>query len=567
MIGEWLLEPGAGRLSCAEQSVTLRPQLVELLLSLTRRAGSVVSKQELIEQVWNGRSISESALTRAITELRHALGDSIGEPRYIETIPKRGYRLLAATSPALAAEPNTCSLAVVPFANLTGDAGVEPLCSGLAEEIIHSLSQVPGIAVVARTSAFAVCDQVSDIREVGRKLGVRYVLEGSIRRSQSRLRVAVQMVDSRDGLQTWSQRFEVGENDAFTVEDEISIGVVEYLKLRLEPEASARLLNRLPARGEAQTLTRMGRFVLGKRTPGSRAEAQRLFEEAIKHDPAYAPAWAGMAEGEVLAAFLGFDIPGRALPRARDAARNAIRLDAGCGEAYTALGWSLATHERDYTAGLQALRRGVELSPGSSLAHYWLGIILGSVRRLDEAWQEFSLALALDPLSLAMRSNAGLLLFWMGRYHESLASFRHILMVEPAFPLALVHGSRVLSQLGQHEEAIEWAGKVAATGFLAGIGAFGYVLGRAGEVQRAREVLEQLTQLSRQRYVNPFLMAAVHAGLGELEPACEWLEVSARDSDPMFAMNFPDPSFGPVHEHPRFQQILARYPLPDGQSL
>lgn len=561
-VGEWLVHPDLGLIEGHGGSRYLRPQVMDLLLLLARSPGSIVSKEEIIDAIWHRRFTAESSLTRAVAELRKALGDSPQPAQYIENHPKRGYRLVAEVHPvedAAAAQP---SLAVLPLESPAGEPDPARLGEGISEAIITILAGVAGLAVMARTSSFAAELRSADPREVGRTLGVQYVLDGSVRREQGIYRITILLVEAESGRLLWTERFDRMAENLFALEDEIARLTLANLQVALSPDEQARLASGGTSNSDAHALHRLGRYHLGQRTPSALVEAIRCFEQALARDGGYAAAWSGMADAFSILGFLGFAAPDETYPRVRDAAQRALELDPGMGEAFTSLAAARGIHERDWRGACDLFAEGCRLAPQSSHGHLWYGIFLALLGRFDEAWVELQAARRLDPLSLPVLANIGLLFYFMGRNDEAAECHRHVLALDPHFPLALVHLGRALLHGGDAEEAIVPLQSSAATGFTWAMGFLGMALGRAGRSQEARHVLAQFERLETSRYVSPLLRACVHLGLGEHETACGQVEAALGANDPLLAVLRVDPLFNPLRAHPRFVAVMEALAFP-----
>ncbi|MDD1632596.1 MAG: winged helix-turn-helix domain-containing protein, partial [Methylococcaceae bacterium] len=266
-LGEWSVQPRLGRISNSNGTVHLRPLLMDLLLLLARSPGRAVSKEEITRAVWGRRFLADSALTRLVAELRQSLGDDPECPRFIETIPKRGYCLIAAVvgdlRPAAPVDVQP-SIAVLPFLDMAREKDQEYFCDGLAEELTNALTRLCGLRVIARTSAFSFKGKAVDVREIGRQLNVGAVVEGGVQRSAGRLRITVQLIETADGGHLWSDRFDLGASDIFAIQDEIARAVVSALRIKLPGLEETRLMRRHTQDLEAHDLYLRGRYMAAR---------------------------------------------------------------------------------------------------------------------------------------------------------------------------------------------------------------------------------------------------------------------------------------------------------------
>ena len=315
------------------------------------------------------------------------------------------------------------SVAVLPFANMSADPEQEYFCDGMAEEITNSLSQLDGLRVVARTSAFAFKDEKVDLREVGRKLDVGAVLEGSVRKAANKVRITAQLINVSDGYHLWSERYDRELADVFEIQDEISLAIVEKLRLELLGKERDDLLRHYTENVVAYDLYLEGRFHWNTRSKAGMERAVHLFDKAIEIDPAFALAYAGLADGYSIMADNTYGPPDELFPKAKDAALRALELDDSLGEAYASLGLVLETYERDRKGAREALQKAIALKPNYATAHHWYCMHLAMGGRYDEALEEIDIARKLDPLSLPVRMGGGWALIGARRYEEATRGF------------------------------------------------------------------------------------------------------------------------------------------------
>jgi len=338
------------------------------------------------------------------------------------------------------AAPTAASVAVLPFVDLSPDRGGAYLGDGMAETIINALANVPGLNVAARTSAFSFRDKAEDVREIGKQLGVATVLEGSVQRAGSHLRVTAQLIKTSDGLHLWSQNFDRDAADIFAVQDEVARAVVAALPGR--SSGPARQQSRATHNQAAYESYLQGLFAWNRRTEADLRQAIRFFEQAIGQDSTYAEAWAGLADAYVLLPFYS-SVPTReAVPEAEAAAQRALALDPNLGAAHAALAYALMTYDWQWARADSEFRRAITLSPGDATAHKWYVDLLGITGRHDQAFREARRALELDPLSPNVIVLMGELYWNAGRDGEAEAEFRKALAINPEHPLALEYAMR-----------------------------------------------------------------------------------------------------------------------------
>jgi len=468
-----------------------------------------------------------------------------------------------AAVPGVAEAPRIPSLAVLPFANLSADKENEYFSDGLAEDIIDALTQVPGLRVMARTSAFAFRGKEQDIREIGARLNVEHILEGSVRRAGSRIRVTAQLVKASDGYHLWSQRFDRELTDVFAIQDEISQAIVEKLRLRLA--GNRPLVKRYTEDLAAYDLCLKARHHLLKLTREGLEVGRRYCQQAIALDPSYAPAYVVLVESYLSSAYWGFTNPRESLPRAKAAALEALRLDETIAEAHSALGAVLGTGEFDWHGSEREFRRALELNPSSAVVRYyyatWFLLPLG---RLEEALTEMRGALELDPLDPFYNSMVGYLLHATRQFEPAVAQLQHAIDLDPTFFFSYWQLSIPYALNGRLDEAIAAAEKAneLSGGDAMTLGLLGRAYGLAGRTAEARQLLEELEARRRLRHVPPSSIAMIHRGLGDLDKGLEWWARGVEERDLLLVTTLrTEPGYNPLRSHPAYQALLRKMNL------
>jgi TolB-like protein len=561
-VGDWLVEAALCRMSRGGPALHVRPRLIDLLVYLASNPGRVIGKDELLEHVWHGEFVVESVLARSVADLRRILDDEAATPRFIETIPKRGYRLIAPVRwPAGASRRDGPSIAVLPFSDLTAGGGQQYFCDGLVEELTTTLAGIPGLRVIARTSAFAFRDRPVDVREVGRQLDVKTVLEGAVQRADDRVRVTVQAIDTSDGSHIWSRRFDRPVASVFAIQDEIAQAVAAELEVEPRGGSDAALGRRRTIDAGADELYLRGRHLLQRRTAPALTAAAEYFGRAIERDPGHAPAHTGLAICHENLAFLGYVAPGDGFPKAMAAARRALQLDPVLAEPHAVLGLGLFVYAWQWDEAERALRRAIELGPSYALAHMAYSNVLAAVGRSRDAFAEAELAQDLDPLSPLACVVIAMRLGEARRFEGALEHLRATLAMNPEFGTVHLHLGRICCMLGRYDEA-ERHLRQAPAGFPLAIGLLGHVLARLGRRAEANEVLRQLARLSTERYVGAFPVALVHQGLGDLDTALEWYTKAFDAREGILIAAIVDPVTELLRSDPRFAPLVARMKLP-----
>jgi eukaryotic-like serine/threonine-protein kinase len=434
-------------------------------------------------------------------------------------------------SPVTTPHETRPTVAVLPFTDMSADRDLEYLCDGIAEEIINALMKVSGIRVTARTSAFRFKGAAEDIRTVGQALNASAVLEGSVRSAGNRLRIATQLINTEDGYQLWSERFDRTMDDVFAVQDEIAREVTNALQLTLSSGASRLLGAGRTDDPEAYTLYLKGRHFWSKRTEEGLRKSETCFISAIDRDPRFANAHAGLAETYVTLGLYGVVDPREAMPKARAEAQSALDLFPTSPGALATLGCVKAVHDWAWSDAEFCFRQAIEVAREAPSAHHWYAInFLVPLGRFAEADAHLRQALEADPLSAPISASFGLRSYFAHAYEPAVEELSATLAFEGTFAAAHLFSGLSLVELGRSEEAIA---AIATAMRLSGASpemhaAMGYACARAGQTSRAHDALDTLTALAAQRYVSPSLFAQIHAGLGETDAALDRLE-QARD--------------------------------------
>jgi len=459
------------------------------------------------------------------------------------------------------------SIAVLPFTNLSADRENEYFSDGLAEDIIDALTQVPGLRVMARTSAFSFRGKEVDVREIGARLNVEHILEGSVRRAGSRIRVTAQLVKASDGYHLWSQRFDREMTDVFAIQDEISQAIVEKLRLRLS--ADRPLIKRYTENLAAYDLCLKARYHLLKMTQEGREAGRRYCEQAIALDPNYALAYVVLSESYQWSLYWGSTDPREAYPLSKSAALHALRLDDTIADAHSALGTVLGSGEFDWDGAEREFNRAQELSPSSMAVRYdyaWCYALwyLFPQGRVEEALAEMRRALELDPLDPFYNTLVGYLLHCMRQFEPAVKQQQHAIDLDPTFFFAhwllaatYVNNGRFDEAIAAAERANELSGGNALT-----LGTLGSIYGRAGRPAEARRVLDELKARRRSAYVPACALAWAHFGVGALDRGLEWMARGVEERDPLLVTGLRGgPTYDRLRSLPAYQALLRKMNL------
>ena len=456
--------------------------------------------------------------------------------------------------------PKPKAIAVLPLANMSADPENEYFADGMTEEILNALAKVPGLQVASRSSCFAFKGKQVDIRQVGEKLGVASVLEGSVRKIGNRIRITAQLINVENGYHLWSETYDRQLEDVFAIQDEISRAIVEALKLRLVSDAERVVA---PTKNiEAFSLYLKGRFFFNKLSEPGLKKALDFFQLALLQDPGYARAYAGIAD---VWCNLADDwvAPDEAYPRAKAAAERALQRDPELGEAVTSIGKVLCWHEWNFAGAEEQLHRAVTLSPNYAEAHYVLGTALPLVGRLSEAIEAMRQALALDPLSSAYNEWLARFLLYSLDYHGAIAEAQKTLELdETSLRAPLYAGSAHLAQ-GNAELALQWYQR--AQGLEKSVRSYDAMIVRAlaalGRRDEAEAIMQRLDEESRQHYVRAEILAMGYAALADLDRAFDCLERAFQARSAGMIYLHLDPGYAPLRSDPRFADLVRRIGL------
>ena len=455
--------------------------------------------------------------------------------------------------------PSKPSIAVLPFTNLSDDRAQDYFCDGMAEEIINALAQVDGLRVVARTSAFSFRGKEQDIREIGRKLNVATVLEGSVRKANGRIRITTQLINVADGYHLWSEKYDRNMQDIFSIQDEIALTIVDRLKVRLLTQEKTRLTKRYTEDQEAYKLYLQGRYFWNRRFQGGLQKSIEFFQRAIARDPEYALAYVGVADAYNILGHLYLS-PMECYPVSKKAVETALAIDNSLAEAHAALGWLHTFHSWDFVAAEREFRLAVNLNPNYSDLREFFALLLGVLGRYDEGLAQVRRGLELDPVSLILNAVLGLAYYWGRRYDEALAQIHATLELEPEFFLAHLFKGLTLSAIGKWDESIDvfqHLVAVSAESPLA-LGHLGMACGLAGRTEEASQVLDRLSAAAEHRHVPPMYPALVLSGLGRLDEAFDRFEDACEQRDSWMPSLLHAPNADHLRSDPRFERLLAK---------
>jgi TolB-like protein len=563
-VGRWQVQPARNQLRDGETVRHLEPQVMDLLMFLASAEGRVVSKNEIIDGVWEGRFIAEATLTRSIADLRRALGDSSHRPQYIETIAKRGYRLIADVSGLdcrdQSLRPESC-LVVLPFNNL-GPESDRYFCDGLTEEIINVLTRLAGLRVISRTSSFAAQRRGGDIADIGRSLGVTHAIEGSVRRADGRIRVTAQLIQVSNHCHVWSERYDRAVSDVFAIQDEIAETIARRLELTLDGLSPRPAAPTTDMQAYAHFLEGKHHFLKG--TQEGMDRAKHCFAEAIRLDPRFGIAYDALAEVYWYLGFYGMTVPKDAFTFAIWQSVRALEIDDRQAESHALLGMLRKELDYDWSEIDREFARALELNSRSPVVRLRRAIC-GLMPRggAAEAARELESVVENDPLSIFARWWLASMYWFSGQPARMREQAERMVEIDPTHPstqmmlgMCELNEGRLSSSVAALEKAAELGGRLPWL-----LGWLGLASGKAGQHDRARVLLEELLALSKSCYVSPFSIAIISLGLEDIDGAFEWMDRAVDVRDPMVIPILSYPFLQPLKTDPRFRALAEKMNL------
>lgn len=560
-LGEWIVRPDVCRIEGPSEQRRLRPMLLDLLVLLAERPGEVVSKDRIFDQLRNNRFVSESTLTRDVAELRRALGDDARHPCYIETIPKRGYRLVADVEAGSFAEP---IVAVLPFDSLKAHSEEEYFADGITDAVITELGRIGDLRVVSRQSVLRFKGSTMSLRDIARELGVDALIEGTAILQGKHFRITAQLIQVEPEQHLWAERYEGTTSDLVATERRIALAVAESIRGALAPDERARLESTKDSHPEAHLEYLKARHHWGKWTQPALQTALLHARRAIDLDPTYAPAHEMLARSFAILGYWGY-MPGReAYPLAKSSAEHAIDLDESLGDAHAALGLVRWLNDWDIESCASESKFAVALSPSSEFARLIRALFLVTMRgdrqgALDEA----SAALTLDPLSFF--SNFGTTWIYIFTRDYEQAAHQAAATIE-MYPEALhAHFAMGHVKLGQerYSEAVSaFETALHLEREITLLGSLGHAYAKTGRVSEARALLTEIAERAASEEVSLTVPAMVHIGLGEHERALALLEKAYRARDGRLFGIATIPTFLSLHNDSGYRNLISRLGLP-----
>jgi TolB-like protein/DNA-binding winged helix-turn-helix (wHTH) protein len=647
--GDFEFDPSVYELRHNGTPVRLERQPMDLLILLVERRNQLVSREDIVQRLWDPRVFVdvETGVNTAVRKLRIALGDSAENPRFIETVPRRGYRFVAevveessdapvrtpATQspenggrsaetnfheraeaiPAITAQPSRLlnwrrtllflagavvlliavrtaylafrarptqpgrsriMLAILPFQNLSNRPDQEYLSDGLTEETITDLGELSpdGMGVIARTSAMAYKHTNKTVGQIGSELGVDYVLEGSVRRQDDRVRISAQLIRVKDQTHVWAHSYDRELKDVLEAQNELGKAIAGQVQANLNSEQEVELSRKRTVDPEAYDLYLKGRYYWNQRTPDSIQASIRYFQQAAAKDPNFALAYAGLAQAYNISNIVGPYTAAESLPKVKEAAMKAIELDPYLAEAHAALGMEKSHYDFDFPGAREEFLKAIRINPNSAYAHFFYSNCYLMPMGLDkEAIEENQKALELDPLSLPINNFMAMTYLYVGDYEKSYQQFQRTIEMNPNWPLAHDYFAGLLFITGRYREAIQEDEKTdvlrGARPDVAAGETFGKLraLDHGGEKGYWQYILAGVsTEMNEGKSVDASTLATLYALAGDKDKAFEWLDKAYAEHDGQnITLLKVDPLYRNLHGDPRFGAMLRRLGLPE----
>jgi TolB-like protein/DNA-binding winged helix-turn-helix (wHTH) protein len=621
--GRFTLIATEKRLLCDGNVVPLAPKVFDTLLLLVENHGRLVQKDELLKALWPDTVVEEVGLAHNVSQLRKVLGDSADEPKVIETLPKRGYRfiaavralddpaprqswlpasgmvssavriaarsrpaivvtlaavlgLVAATSaylylpgagPRAAGAPlEIRSLAVLPLENLSGDMEQQYFADGITDALTTDLAQVGSLRVISRTSATQFRGSGQTLAQIGRELKVDAVVEGAVARDKSRVRVTAQLIEAHSDHHLWAKTYERDVKDVLALQDEIARDIAEEIRIKLTPKERSLLTQAHAVDPDAYDAYLRGRYWLSKRTAEGEWKGLDYFQKAIATHPNYALAYDGVADSYALLGHHGHLPPKEALPQAEQAAIRALELDPALAEAHTSLAIAKFTNDWDWSGAEHEFTQAITLNPNYATGHHWYSHYLVAMGRLDEAVSELERARELDPFSISINAFLGITLYSARRYDDALRQFRRGLEMHPDRAEFYDGIANVYEQRKMFADAFAWRRQMLSLTDDRQIAELEQAYQRSGYRGYLLKRIELLEQAGKSDVFTVLLLAHMYALLDDEAHATSYLERAYEQRNPWLLNVQVDPAMDSLRSSPRFRDLVRRIGLPRSSS-
>ncbi len=619
----------------------LPEQPFQILAVLLERPGEIITRDELRTRLWPGDTFVDfdHGLNNAVMRLRETLGDSSENPRFVETIPRRGYRFIApveetsyplqgpagaevehippnghsgvtgsqtgepvapplriqtprrinslwislgvlvvaliatisfyygrsANSPAAHANQST-SLVVLPLENLSEDKDQEYFADGMTDELIANLAKIRSLRVISRSTAMAYKGTHKPLSEIAHELNVDAVVEGTVLRVGSRVRITAELVQVATDRHLWADTYESQMGDVLALQNRVSSAIVNEIRINLTPEDRERLAKTPAVAPEAYENYLKGRYYWNKRTDENLTKAIGYFEEATGQDQRYALAYAGLSDCyAIISATIFGTMPGSvAAPRAKEAAQRALEIDPTLAEAETSLATVKFNYDWDWPGAAAGFERAIQLNPSYATAYQRYSLYLMAMGRTEESFSKINKARELDPLSISINFSLGWRLYMARQYDRAIEQLRNTLEMDPSYELAHLVAGEAYDEKGEFPLAIAELNKAVelSHGTPMMLSALAHAYARSGNKREAEKILDQLSTEAKTQYVSPYYVALVYSGLGENETALTWIEKAFQDRSNGLVFLQVEPALDGLRSSPRFLALQKQLAFP-----
>ena len=563
--GPFELDIRAGHLHKGKAHLRLQPQPFKLLSLLVSRAGQLVTREEIQSQLWDKDTFVdfEQGLNVCIRQIRTALNDTPSAPRFVETVPRRGYRFIAHAIQSAHPAPIN-SLAVLPFENSGGDPDLEYLCQGIAESLLNTLSELQQLRIIPRQTAFRF-RSTAELAKMASELDIRAAVSGRVISLGDSINVQAELVDFETHSQLWGGQFSRKLSNILELQEEISREICQQLRVRLSRRESTRLRKRSTQNSEAYQLYLKGRYCSEKRTREDLQKAIDYFHRSVQNDPDYALAYAGLADAFTLLGSGTYGaMPSRsARVKATEMALKALELDATLAEAHTSLAFVKFRFDWAWQEAEREFRRALDLNPRYVRAHHWYALFLAAMGRHHKAIEEIRKAQKLDPLALIVNVAEGRILHFARRFDEAIGQFQKTLELDPNFIPAHCDLGASMEEKGMLLQALaefETCVRLSQGGplYLASVAE---AHARLGNRDEALKILSEL-QSSGEKYVSPSSIGFIYASLGDIDESFSWNERAFQERDASLVWLRVAPESDSVRSDARFANLLHRMNFP-----
>jgi TolB-like protein len=557
------LDQAAGELRKGGAKVRLQEQPLQVLQILLEIPGKMIAREELQRRIWPSDTFVDfdHGINNAIKRLREALGDTAETPRFIETLPRRGYRFIGKIE---CEAPRVRSLAVLPLENMSHDPQQEYFAEGLTEALITTLAKIGELRVVSRSSAMLYKGVRKPLREIARELEVDAIVEGTVLRAGHRVRITAQLIDPMKEAHLWAESYERHLRDILDLQSEVAQAIAREIQVKLTPQEQAQFAQSRPVNPEAYEAYLKGRYHWNRRSREGLPKGVQYFQEAIAKDPNYAAAYSGLADCLSGLSTYNFVAPDEGCGRAKKLALQALEMDSSLAEAHASLAWVHTWYDYDFVAAEREFERSLELNPRYATAHQFFGFYLGMMGRYEEGYTEIKRAIRLDPLSSVFQWSLGFIHWMARRYDHALEQAEKALELDPTF--APAHALLAWTYLCKSMPEATMAAARKAVQFSPGavmyLATVGESYAAARDRDEAKKILDDLHELSTRQYVTPYFLARIYAALGKRDEALRCLEAAYLQRASSLVFLKVDALLDDLRSDWRFQDLLRRMNFP-----